>query len=508
MVAMDAGGGIPEAISKAEERFDRARRSISLFLGPALFIALLLFPFPGLTPEAHKLLAVLGLVLTYWVGEPIPIPATALMGPALCVLLGVADSKTVFAPFAHPIIFLFIGSFMLAEGMKKHRLDYRISLWVLSRPWVGESYLRVFIAVALIPMFFSMWISDSATTAMVYPITVGICAMVDRLARGRGGRFNTGLLLVIAYSALIGGVGTPIGTPPNLIGVGMLDKLAGIKIPFFVWMQLAVPIMLCMVAGMIGYMFLIHRPPEREITGLSAFIAEKRRESGPWSPGQKITLAAFLLAVLLWVLPGLLALLLGAESGLYRFVDRHLHEEVVSLVAALVLFLAPVDWPRREFALSWKEAVHIDWGTILLFGGGLSLGGLMFSTKLADAFGTSIIETTGVHSLWGITAIATALAIIITEFTSNTATANMLVPLLISIASAAGINPLPPVVGACMGASMAFMLPVSTPSNAIVYGSGKVPISAMIRAGFVLDVVGFVVILAGLRILCPLLGLV
>jgi sodium-dependent dicarboxylate transporter 2/3/5 len=173
------------------------------------------------------------------------------------------------------------------------------------------------------------------------------------------------------------------------------------------------------------------------------------------------------------------------------------------MVAAILLFILPVNWKERRFTLSWSQALKIDWGTILLFGGGLSLGGLMFSTGQADMLGKKLIAFGGATSLWAITAIF--LAILITEMTSNTA--NMLVPIMIAVAQSAGISGIPPAIGVCMGASMAFMLPVSTPSNAIVYGSGLVPITAMIHAGVVLDILSFIVIFPGLRILCPLLGM-
>lgn len=498
-----------EAISKAEERFEKYRKTVTLFLGPVVFAIILFTPVSALSTQAHRLFAVLGLVLIYWIGEPIPIPVTALMGPVLCAVLGVAGPKVVFAPFSHPVIFLFIGSFMLAEAMKSHRLDYRISLGILSTPWVGSSYLRVFLAIAVIPTVISMWISDSATTAMIYPITVGIAGAVSALAGNNGrSRFTTGLLLTIAYAALIGGIGTPIGTPPNLIAVGMIDKLAGVKILFFQWMLMAMPIMIVMFIAMAVYMFVAHRPLSREITGLKEYIDGKKAGLGPWTKGQKNTLAAFCIAVALWTAPGVAITFFGGESVVYRFLEEHLREEVVSLIAVMVLFLTPVDWAKRKFTISWSEAVSIDWGTIILFGGGLSLGELMFSTGLAGALGGWIVQATGVNTLWSITAVATALAIIITEVTSNTATANMLVPLIISVASGAGVSPVPPAIGVALGASMAFMLPVSTPSNAIVYGSGLVPITSMIKAGVVLDVISFAVILAGLRIMCPVLGLV
>jgi len=498
---------IEEVISEGERKFELYRKTISLFLGPIVFLTILFIPIPILSTEAHRLSAVLGIVLIYWVGEAIPIPVTAILGAILCVILGVANSQTVFAPFAHPIIFLFIGSFMLAESMKTHKLDYRIALSILSLPWVGNSYYKVFFAIAIIPAFISMWISDSATTAMMYPITLGILATVNQLSGGGRSKFEVGLLLTIAYAALIGGIGTPIGTPPNLIGIGMIDKIIGVKIPFFLWMTMAFPIMITMIFLMLIYMFSIYKPPVKEIKGLSDFIKQKRSEMGGWTRGQKNTLTAFIIAITLWILPGIAAAIFGTESGIYKFFDAHFHEEVVSLVAVLILFLTPVDWKNRKFTISWNDAVKIDWGTIILFGGGLSLGGLMFSTKLADFMGNVLLNITGVDTLWGITAVAIGLAIITTEVTSNTATANMLIPLMISVANTAGVSGIPPAIGVCLGASMAFMLPVSTPSNAIVYGSGRVPITSMIRAGIVLDIISFFVILIGLRILCPLLGL-
>src|SRR3989338_4220566 len=517
---------IEEVISEGEKRFELYRKTISLFLGPIVFLTILFIPIPILSTEAHRLSAVLGIVLIYWVGEAIPIPVTAILGAVLCVILGVANSQTVFAPFAHPIIFLFIGSFMLAESMKTHKLDYRIALSILSLPWVGNSYYKVFFAIAIIPAFISMWISDSATTAMMYPITLGILSTVNQLSEapppsppptGGGGkrwgaikrsRFEVGLLLTIAYAALIGGIGTPIGTPPNLIGIGMIDKIIGVKIPFFLWMTMAFPIMISMLIIMFIYMISIYKIPAKEIKGLSGFISQKRSEMGQWTRGQKNTLFAFAVAITLWILPGIAAAIFDTESNIYKFFDAHFHEEVVSLVAVLILFLTPVDWKNRKFTISWNDAVKIDWGTIILFGGGLSFGGLMFSTKLADFMGNILIKITGVDTLWGLTAVAIGLAIVITEVTSNTATANMLIPVMISVAQTAGVSVIPPAIGVCLGASMAFMFPVSTPSNAIVYGSGRVPITSMIRAGVILDIISFFVILIGLRILCPLLGLI
>ena len=495
-------------ITAREERFERLRHTISLFVGPALFVVVLLLPTPGLTPEGHRLAAVLAWVIVYWVGEAIPIPATALLGPVLCVLLGIAEPATVLAPFAHPIVFLFIGSFMLAEGMIVHRLNERIALSVLSIGWLLAKPRRLAVAIGLIPLAISMWISDSATTAMIYPIVLGIVATFrGEGSPASGSRFETGLLLTISYAALIGGTGTPVGTPPNLIGIGMIEKLAGFRILFFQWMLLAVPILIVLAGFMFAYMALVFPAAKIDPRATAAYVRERRRENGPWTRGEKNALAAFLVAVALWVFPGVVAAIAGPQSNLYKLCERHLPEGVASLVAALLLFFLPVDWAARRFTLRWSDALRIDWGTILLFGGGLSLGGLMFSTGLADALGHGMATLSGIQSLWGLTALSIAVSIALTEMTSNTATASMLVPIVIALAKSLGVSAVPPAIGVCLGASMAFMLPVSTPSNAIVYGSGRVPITAMIRAGIVLDVASFAVIFAGLRILCPALGL-
>jgi sodium-dependent dicarboxylate transporter 2/3/5 len=200
-------------------------------------------------------------------------------------------------------------------------------------------------------------------------------------------------------------------------------------------------------------------------------------------------------------------MLLGGEHASVKLLNARLPEAVVALIAALLLFVLPTNLRRGEFTLTWQDATKIDWGTILLFGGGLSLGALMFQTRVAAALGEGVIGLTGVDSLWGLTAVAVAMGIFLSETTSNTAAANMLVPAVIAMAQAAEVNPAPPALGACLGASFGFMLPVSTPPNAVVYGSGLVPIPKMVRAGVLFDLFGCLAIIIGLRVLCPLLGL-
>jgi sodium-dependent dicarboxylate transporter 2/3/5 len=212
-------------------------------------------------------------------------------------------------------------------------------------------------------------------------------------------------------------------------------------------------------------------------------------------------------AVVLWITPGFLALIWGAQSAPAKYYNSRFPEAVAALVAALLLFVLPVNWRQREFTISWRQAVKIDWGTLLLFGGGITLGELMFQTQLADAVGKSLLRLSGASSMWGITFAAIFIAIIVSETTSNTASANMVVPVIISLSMAAGVNPVPPAIGATLGASWGFMLPVSTPPNAIVYGSGMVPITKMLRAGVLFDILGGLTLWLGLRILLPLVGL-
>jgi sodium-dependent dicarboxylate transporter 2/3/5 len=315
------------------------------------------------------------------------------------------------------------------------------------------------------------------------------------------------MMLLVAYSASVGGIATPVGTPPNLIGIGMIQRLIGEKISFFEWMSFALPITFFMFVILFLLIILLHPPEEKKLSGIREYIKERREKLGKWKRGEKNALVAFLVAVSLWILPGVFAVLGDDFSSHLEFFQSHFPEAIVALFAALILFILPTDWKKRAFTISWRQAVKIDWGTILLFGGGLTLGSLMFSTKLADAIGSSLLSLTGAHSLWGITALAIVLGILMSETTSNTASANMVIPVMIAIAKSAGVSPLPPALGACLGASFGFMLPVSTPPNAIVYSSGKIPITKMIKTGIFFDVSGFIIIWIGLRLLCPLLGM-
>ena len=485
-----------EVYSPAEQQFNRRRRTAGLVAGPVAFALLLALP-SALPAPAHRMGAVLLLMVVLWVTEALPLAVTALVGPVMAVLLGVAPVRTVFAPFADPIIFLFIGSFMLAEAMFVHELDRRIAYTALgSRLVQGGGPGRIMTVYGGVCAALSMWLSNTATTAMMFPIGLSIVNQLtaDRPNGPDARRFALAMMLVTAFAASIGGLGTPIGTPPNLIGLAMLDRLAHQRISFIDWMVFAVPLTLAMMAFMLAY---FHFAMLRGISLAPAnrdLLRGELRRLGPMSTGQRNVLLAFAVSVTLWLVPGVFALAGGSDWPSARTYNLRMPESMAALIGATLLFVLPVDWRARRFTLTWDEAVRIDWGVILLFGGGLAMGELAFSTGLAAAAGHSIMNWMPGHGPLSLVLVFTILSIGLTEVTSNTAAANIVVPIAIASSLASGVNPVGPALGATLGASLAFMLPVSTPPNAIVYSSGHVPITSMIRHGVVLDVIGFILI--------------
>jgi sodium-dependent dicarboxylate transporter 2/3/5 len=507
-----------EVITHGEEAFEKWRKTSGLFIGPVVFFVIWFIPIPALSAQAHSLFAVIGLVLVFWLTEAIPIPATALLGAILNVVLGVASAKVVLAPFAHPLVFLFIGSFILAKAVTMHGLDRRFSYAILSVKFFSGSPLRLLAAFGIISAVASMWISNTAATAMMLPIGIGLLSAIKKAGSSDGGsatdkgkgfnfdRYSTAMMLMIAYGASVGGIATPIGTPPNLIGIGMIDSLVGVRIPFLTWMSFALPITVVMFVFLFFLLGFFNIGRGHALGGVRQYVRENRSKLGAWSRGEINTALCFATAITLWLLPSLVGLVLGKGHGLSLLLTSRLNSGIVALLAAIMLFILPVSFKERRFTMSWERAASIDWGTILLFGGGLSLGALMFSTGLAEAFGLALTGLTGANSLWGITALSILFGIVLSETTSNTASANMVIPVVIAVAAGMGVSPMPPALGACLGASFGFMLPVSTPPNAIVYGSGMVPILSMVRKGIIFDICGFFIILVSLMVLCPLFG--
>ena len=486
-----------EVYSPAEELFNRRRRTFGLFAGPILLIVLLVAPLP-LAAQPHRLAAIMAMMVVLWVSEALPLAVTALVGPVLAVVLGIAPARAAFAPFADPIIFLFIGSFMLAEAMFVHGLDRRIAFGALSSRAVGGSATRILIVYGAVGAGISMWISNTATTAMMFPIGLSIVAHLTqgRASEADSREFALAMMLIAAFGASIGGIGTPIGTPPNLIGIGMLERIAKVDISFFEWMAFGVPIVLLLFGFLILYFYV---RTLRRLTVTTVQVEAIRAELerlGPMSPGQRNVLIAFGVTVSLWLLPGVLVITGAGDTRVSGWFATAFPESVAAVAGAVLLFLLPVQWRARRFTLTWEQAVRIDWGIILLFGGGLAMGELAFSTGLAEAMGRGITSWLPTHSAFALTVLFTAVAIVMSEAASNTASANMIVPVAIAVAQAAGVNPLQPALGATLGASMGFMMPISTPPNAIVYSSGHVPIGAMMKHGIALDIAGFIVIVA------------
>lgn len=522
----------PRAVrSPAELRFDRIRARIGAVLAPVVLFGLLLLPMPNLSPEAHRLAAIGGMTVVLWISEALPLAVSALLAPALCVLLDVAPAKDAFAGFAHPLIFLFMGGFMLAEALSVQGFDRRAALWLLSRDLLNGSPTRAMIAVAATAFVFSMWISNTATTAMMVPIAVGLCASIRKLCpddpqvRARQRRFEEGMLLTLAYAASIGGACTPIGTAPNMIALGHLEEVLGLRIDFLRWMSFAVPVGLAALAIMLA-LARLHWPPALErVEGLTQSVRRELEALGPATPGERRAVAVFGLAICGWLAPSILRLSLGQDAPSSLWAHRALQEGVVALLAASLLFVIPSgegDARKRERRsissegievaepdpkdgghwkplLSWTRATSIDWGTLFLLGGGLALGELTVSTGLAQAIGDRIGARlgadTGTPPLL-LMLVLIALSLYLTELISNTAITNMMVPLVLPLAVRAGLDPVPVTLAVTLAASFAFMLPVSTPPNAIVYGTGLVRIPTMVRFGARLDLLSLVMLLA------------
>ena len=527
-----------------DQRFDLLRRRTGFVLAPLLFAFIYTANFESLAdkPTAHRLAAVMAAVVVLWVTEAIPMALTALLGATACVMLQVAPAKNVFAPFADQLMFLFIGSFMLARAIELHGLDRRLALSVLTLRAVGGSPSRVLFAFGATTAFISAWISNTATTAMMFAIGLSILKVLrdegtKNEERGTGNgereanapsqagndpvphpsfsvphsslpkldpRYATGLMLMTSFSASIGGLATPIGTPPNVIGLNFIRKLVThdgtpIDVTFFEWCLIGVPIVVVLYLFLFTYLNWFCPAGVTELAGGREYLERQRRELGPWTRGQLSTLAAFVVMVVLWVTPGVIALGWGETSDAYKWCKSSLPEAVPALLGAGLLFLLPGKQGRP--ALAWSEATQIDWGVVLLYGGGFAFGMLTQETGLADILGKNMIAWLPNAGSFGFLIAATLVATLVSEATSNTASANIVVPVVITMATAAGVDPLEPALGATFGCSLGFMLPVSTPCNAIVYGSGLVPLGRMIRYGALLDVAGTIVIVAVVKLL-------
>lgn len=452
-------------------------KPIPIFVGLGLFFTLLALPVPeGLSVEGWRVVAVAVLMITWWITEAIPIPATSLLPVALLPTLGATSGKNAGAPYGDPIIFLFLGGFILALAMERWNLHRRIALNIVSR--TGSQQHMIIAGFMIATAFISMWVSNTATAVMMLPVALSVAKLLE--GTGSSSKFPLALMLAIAYAASIGGVATLIGTPPNALLAGMLNQTYGYDLGFARWMIVGVPVMLIMLVGTWVVLTKVTiRLDTSEIPGADALFKSQIAELGNWSKPEIRVGIIFLLTASAWIF----------REPLSGFVPG-LNDTSIAIFAALSLFLVPSGHKEGGALVDWKTANRLPWGVLVLFGGGLSLAAAVVSTGLDTWIGDQMGGMAQGLPLILVVMMITAVVLILTEFTSNTATGAAFIPLVAALAVGLGENPLLLTAPAALAASLAFMLPVATPPNAIVFGSGHVTIPQMAKNGALLNVLG------------------
>jgi len=484
------------------------RQLVGLFSGPIAFLIIILIPTPeGMSIEAQRTAAVTVLMATWWISEAIPIPATSLLPIALFPALGVIPTTQVTLPYANHLIFLFMGGFIIALAMERWSLHRRIALHIIS--FTGFSPARLVLGFMLATAILSAFVSNTATTVMMLPIGMAVIAQITidlkqnsiPNAARTAQALALNIMLGIAYAASIGGVATLIGTPPNTVLASYLYSAYGYEITFAKWLMVGVPIVCLFLPLAWIWLVRIANPiPKFTLPDSSKIIRKELEEMGSMSRGEILTLCVFVLTSLSWIFRPQIASLFPQPEMI--------RDASIAMAGALILFLLPVDFKNRIFVMDWEWAKKLPWGVLILFGGGLALAQAFGNSGLAAWIvgKISILEPLPIFIL--IAGIIT-LVIFLTELTSNTATSTILMPVLAGIAIGLGQNPLLFLAAAAIAASCAFMLPVATPPNAIIFASGHVTIPQMVRAGFGLNIIGIFVILFVLYfLLVPVFGIV
>ncbi len=479
-----------------EVRHSRGGRSaaarIALFAGPAGALALIAMG--AADPEhgaAWRMAGVAFWMACWWVGEALPLAATALLPVALFPVLGLLPAAETCAQYGHHLILLFLGGFLLARALSRWQVDERIALLVLRVAGGGTRGIVFGMMVASAGL--SMWVSNSATAAMMMP--VGLAVLTHASGESPTRRFGTAIMLGIAYAASIGGVGTLVGTPPNVLLAATLEDLAGIRIGFAEWMLVGVPVVALALPLVWAWLVFVAYPPEsRTLSAGRALFAERLRELGPLTPGGRRTGAVVALTALAWLTRPLWE---GLIPGALRLSDAS-----VGIAGALLLFVVPAgaEGERLLERQVWRE---LPWNVLLIFGGGLALAKGFAETGLADALGALVVGGGALPRALFVVLVAAAV-ILLTEFASNTASTAMILPLLAASAAALGLPAPLLMVPAALAASMAFMMPAGTPPNAIVFGTGRVRLADMLRAGAGANLIALVVISVVVLVLLPL----
>jgi solute carrier family 13 (sodium-dependent dicarboxylate transporter), member 2/3/5 len=493
-----------EPSTDAPNQFERHLRTAGFLLGPALALAVYAWNPGGHPPEARRLLAIVTLTVVWWMTEALPLAATAVLSSAFAVATGVAPVRQVLAPYADPVIFLFLGSFFLAEAFRKYGLDRRVARAILSVRAFARSPRGLVAGFGVASATVSSFLSNTATAALFTPVATGTLDARAGRSEGAPRRLDTAVLLAVAYGASIGGLATIIGTPPNLLVAGFLERMAGVRVTFTGWLLFGLPLSaLILVVAIVG---LSLRLGLRHLTlDTPAEVADAPAGGSAERAGRRWTVAAILLAFALWTMPAVAGAILGRAHPLAQALDRHFPEAGVALLCGALLFAVPASWRERRFVLAWKDAEGISWDILLLFGGGLSLGTLAETTGLAKWVGEGVVRSGLAASPEGLLLVSIAAALAVTEVASNTAAATLLIPIVIAASREAGFDPVPPAIGAGVACTCAFVFPVSTPPNAIVFGTGRVPLTRMIRVGVLLDLACLLVLWAGIMLLRPLL---
>ena len=482
------------------------RQRAGFLLGPLLFFLLMIMPEPsGLSPEGKAVLASTVWIAIWWVTEPIPIPATSLLPLFVFPATGVMSPGDSAGPYANPLIFLFLGGFMIALAVERWGLHRRIALLTIRT--VGDTPARLILGFMVASAFLSMWISNTAAAMMMTPIGMAVIMQVAKLAKdndlnidtSQGNfQFGTALMLGIAYACSIGGVGTLIGTPPNLVFAAAANEMFGLQVGFAQWMAFGIPVAVLGLALCWWYLTKVAFTMELDrIPGGVTIINQELAKLGPMRREEKCTLGVFVLVALSWI----------TRQWLISPLVPGIEDSTIAIIGALLLFLIPVNLREGKFLLDWTSAQRVPWGLLLLFGGGLSIARGFTSTDLASWIGGQLTA----FADWPLLALMFATTVLVkflSEVTSNTATGSMMMPIMGSLALAIGVHPYALMITACVAASFAFMLPVATPPNAVVFGSGYISITQMARAGFGVSVLSvFLVALLTYYLLPLVLGI-
>ncbi len=473
-----------------------SKKSIGLFLGPALFFLTLTFFKPqGLSSEAIAILASTLWIATWWVTEAIPIAATSLLPIVLFPLTkGLSIAETT-ASYGHKYIFLFMGGFILAIAIEKWHLHKRIALNIIY--WIGTDVNKIILGFMVATAVLSMWISNTATAVMILPVGMAIVSQLKDNPETKPNEnhiFGKALMLAIAYSASIGGMATLIGTPPNLVLAGIIEKTYNTEITFSQWFMFGLPVSIVLLY--ICWLYVTRfafKFEQKKFPGGKAEIKKQLKRLGPISVNEKRILIIFCITAIAWI---------SRSFILTRFFST-IDDTIIAIIAALCLFLIPAK-SKKEVLITWKDAQTLPWGILLLFGGGMALATGFESSGLAQWLGNHLVHLQNIPVIL-LLLILIASVNFLTEITSNTAASAILLPVLVSMSSTIDVHPYILLVGATMAASCAFMLPVATPPNAVVFGSGYLTIEDMVKKGFLMNIISIVLLTGIIYFVLPLI---